>query len=135
MTAPPLSYLVRGKDGGLAGYSSWVGLIPQLRLSAAVLLNGPARTLGDVIAATFADVVPALVDGARAEASVAPRARRAVLLFPLQRCSRSSRGLTPAHTPRTSLGTTDAASFGGSEALSTARLHMRRRRRCALTRS
>ena len=53
--------LVRGKDGGLTGYTSYVGVVPELRLSVAMLWN--ADSVGAIPAAyAFASLVPPLID-------------------------------------------------------------------------
>jgi CubicO group peptidase (beta-lactamase class C family) len=58
--APALSYLVRGKDGGLPGYTSYAAVIPELQLSVVMLWNGDYLGIIPVEQA-FTALVPPLV--------------------------------------------------------------------------
>lgn len=55
-------FLVRGKDGVIDGFNSYVGLVPELRLSVVMLFNGPADDLLALARAAFATLIPPLVD-------------------------------------------------------------------------
>ncbi len=58
--------LVRGKDGGIAGFTSYVGILPELRLSLAMLWN--SDSVGTIpVAPSFEALVPPLLDALLAE--------------------------------------------------------------------
>ena len=55
------SYTVRGKDGGLPGFTSYAGFVPDLRLSVAMLWN--TDNVGDIpVSPAFEILIPPLVE-------------------------------------------------------------------------
>lgn len=55
-------YLVRGKDGVLGGFTSYIGFVPELSLSVAMLFNGPPNDLQSLAKSTFSTLIPPLVE-------------------------------------------------------------------------
>ena len=62
---PSGNYLVRGKDGGMPGYTSYAAVIPELRWSVAMLWNGDSVDLNGAIANSTL-VLPSLIAAVQA---------------------------------------------------------------------